>query len=42
MPMPRVDSQGQMCGANFKVDVFAKKQVSMPRVGSEVNWANQF
>lgn len=42
MPMPRVDSKGQMCGANFKVDVCAKKQTSMPRVGSEANWSNQF
>jgi len=42
MPMPRVDSKGQMCGANFKVDVFAKRQASMPRVGSEANWANAF
>lgn len=42
MPMPRVDSDGQMCGANFKVDVYAKKQTSMPRVGSEANWANTF
>eukprot|EP00928_Gymnodinium_smaydae_P016611 TRINITY_DN16259_c0_g1_i3.p1 TRINITY_DN16259_c0_g1~~TRINITY_DN16259_c0_g1_i3.p1 ORF type:complete len:250 (+),score=10.64 TRINITY_DN16259_c0_g1_i3:80-829(+) len=42
MPMPRVDSKGQMCGANFKVDVFAKRQTSMPRVGSEANWANAF
>ncbi|XP_050207417.1 stem-specific protein TSJT1-like [Mercurialis annua] len=36
--MPRIDSEGAMCGANFKVD----KQVrisSMPRVGSEANWA---
>jgi len=42
MPMPRVDSKGQMCGANFKVDVFAKRQTSMPRVGSEANWAKEF
>lgn len=42
MPLPRVDSDGQMCGANFKVDVRTKKQTSMPRVGSEANWANQF
>lgn len=36
--MPRVDSEGVMCGANFKVDVYSKVQ-SMPRVGSEANWA---
>ncbi|XP_074272203.1 stem-specific protein TSJT1-like [Silene latifolia] len=36
--MPRIDSEGAVCGANFKVDVSSKK-ASMPRVGSEVNWA---
>lgn len=36
--MPRVDSEGVMCGANFKVDVYSKVK-SMPRVGSEANWA---
>nr|ACL81159.1 putative auxin/aluminum-responsive protein [Mirabilis jalapa] len=36
--MPRIDSEGMMCGANFKVDVSDKK-ASMPRVGSEANWA---
>ncbi|KAI4304357.1 hypothetical protein MLD38_039881 [Melastoma candidum] len=35
--MPRIDSEGAMCGANFKVDVHSKVN-SMPRVGSEVNW----
>lgn len=35
--MPRVDSEGAMCGANFKVDVYSKAK-SMPRVGSEANW----
>lgn len=42
IPMPRVDSEGKMCGANFKVDVYSKKQANMPRVGSEANWANEF
>ena len=42
MSMPHVDSEGQMCEANLKVDVFAKKQASMPRVGSVANWANEF
>jgi hypothetical protein len=37
MSMPRVDSDGQMCGANFKVNVYAKKQTNMPRVVSEAN-----
>lgn len=36
--MPRIDSEGAMCGASFKVDVSSKK-ASMPRVGSEANWA---
>jgi asparagine synthetase B (glutamine-hydrolysing) len=36
--MPRVDSEGVMCGANFKVDTFTKIN-SMPRVGSATNWA---
>jgi hypothetical protein len=36
--MPRVDSEGVMCGANFKVDLYSKVN-SMPRVGSEANWA---
>ncbi|KAL6651784.1 hypothetical protein ACP70R_010709 [Stipagrostis hirtigluma subsp. patula] len=37
-PMPRVDSEGVMCGATFKVDTFTKIN-SMPRVGSATNWA---
>ena len=36
--MPRIDSEGVMCGANFKVDVQSRMS-SMPRVGSEANWA---
>ncbi|XP_025885579.1 glutaminase domain-containing protein isoform X1 [Solanum lycopersicum] len=36
--MPRVDSEGSMCGAYFKVDVYSKVN-SMPRVGSSANWA---
>ncbi|XP_021902212.1 stem-specific protein TSJT1-like [Carica papaya] len=36
--MPRIDSEGVMCGANFKVDV-QSKITNMPRVGSEANWA---
>ncbi|KAJ3692936.1 hypothetical protein LUZ60_012031 [Juncus effusus] len=38
-PMPRVDSEGVMCGASFKVDTFTKIK-SMPRVGSSTNWAS--
>ncbi|XP_010052331.2 stem-specific protein TSJT1 [Eucalyptus grandis] len=36
--MPRIDSEGVMCGANFKVDVQSKVH-AMPRVGSEADWA---
>ncbi|KAJ4975217.1 hypothetical protein NE237_000323 [Protea cynaroides] len=35
-PMPRVDSEGVMCEANFKVDVLFRIN-TMPRVGSEAN-----
>jgi len=36
--MPRIDSEGVMCGANFNVDSQSKIQM-MPHVGSEANWA---
>ncbi|KAK7327908.1 hypothetical protein VNO77_22001 [Canavalia gladiata] len=36
--MPRVDSEGVMCGANFNVDSQSRSTM-MPRVGSEANWA---
>ncbi|KAM5588285.1 hypothetical protein ABKV19_006627 [Rosa sericea] len=36
--MPRIDSEGVMCGANFKADAQSKIH-NMPRVGSEANWA---
>lgn len=40
-PVPRVDSSGEVCGANFKVDADSKKESSgMPRVGSAANWSN--
>ncbi|KAJ9568020.1 hypothetical protein OSB04_003986 [Centaurea solstitialis] len=35
--MPRVDSEGVMCGANFKVDTYTRVN-SIPRRGSEANW----
>ncbi|XWS09961.1 hypothetical protein CRYUN_Cryun39dG0034900 [Craigia yunnanensis] len=35
--MPRIDSEGVICGANFKVDVYTRVN-SIPRVGSETNW----
>ena len=41
--MPRVDSQGEVCGANFKVDVDAKKKdTTMPRVGSAADWSSHY
>ena len=36
--MPRVDSEGAMCGASFKVDKYTRVN-SIPRVGSEANWS---
>ncbi|KAF8409290.1 hypothetical protein HHK36_005364 [Tetracentron sinense] len=36
-PMPRIDSEGAMCGANFKVDSYSRIN-TMPRVGSEADW----
>ncbi|KAJ8761426.1 hypothetical protein K2173_001557 [Erythroxylum novogranatense] len=36
--MPRIDSEGVMCGANFRADVHSRIS-AMPRVGSEANWA---
>ncbi|KAK4790265.1 hypothetical protein SAY86_017569 [Trapa natans] len=42
-PVPRVDSSGQVCGANFKVDSKSKKESSgMPRVGSAANWSSHY
>ncbi|KAJ9153609.1 hypothetical protein P3X46_027034 [Hevea brasiliensis] len=35
--MPRIDSEGVLCGANFKVDVYTRIN-SIPRRGSEANW----
>ncbi|CAM8898810.1 hypothetical protein QQ045_032423 [Rhodiola kirilowii] len=35
--MPRVDSEGFLCGSSFKVDTFSKIN-TMPRVGSAANW----
>jgi hypothetical protein len=35
--MPRVDSEGAMCGANFKVDHYTRVN-SIPRVGSQTDW----
>ncbi|CAL9063836.1 stem-specific protein TSJT1-like [Musa acuminata AAA Group] len=40
--VPRVDSQGQVCGATYKVDDKSKKDTGMPRVGSAADWSSQF
>lgn len=37
--MPRVDSEGVICGANFKVDLYSRVN-TIPRVGSETNWVD--
>ena len=37
-PIPRIDSEGVMCGANFLVDSQSQKSM-IPRNGSEANWA---
>ncbi|URD90064.1 hypothetical protein MUK42_27055 [Musa troglodytarum] len=39
--MPRVDSEGAMCGASFMVDA-ASKIAAIPRVGSAANWASSW
>lgn len=36
--LPRVDSEGYMCGSNFKVDFYSKTK-AIQRVGSEANWS---
>ncbi|BFG29275.1 stem-specific protein TSJT1 [Prunus yedoensis var. nudiflora] len=36
-PMPRIDSEGAMCGATFNVDKYTRVN-SIPRVGSEADW----
>jgi hypothetical protein len=41
-PVPRVDSSGEVCGANFKVDSESRKESSMPRVGSAANWSQHY
>jgi hypothetical protein len=39
--MPRIDSEGAMCGANFNVDKFTRVN-SIPRRGSEANWSAEW
>ncbi|KAL2922685.1 Stem-specific protein TSJT1 [Bienertia sinuspersici] len=42
-PVPRVDSSGEVCGANFKVDAEMKKEPhGMPRVGSAADWSSNY
>ncbi|XP_058105386.1 stem-specific protein TSJT1-like [Magnolia sinica] len=41
-PLVRVDSQGQVCGSNYKVDAESKKDTGMPRVGSAANWSAHY
>uniref|UniRef100_A0A7N0TKL8 DUF3700 domain-containing protein n=1 Tax=Kalanchoe fedtschenkoi TaxID=63787 RepID=A0A7N0TKL8_KALFE len=42
-PVPRVDSQGDVCGATFKVDQDSRKESSgMKKVGSEANWSSNY
>ncbi|XVF28762.1 hypothetical protein REPUB_Repub15cG0058700 [Reevesia pubescens] len=41
--VPRVDSSGHVCGANFNVDVEAKKEsTGMKKVGSAANWSSHY
>ncbi|CAM8940634.1 unnamed protein product [Rhodiola kirilowii] len=41
--VPRVDSQGDVCGATFKVDQDSKKEsIGMKKVGSEANWSTNY
>uniref|UniRef100_A0A1D1YJM0 Stem-specific protein TSJT1 n=1 Tax=Anthurium amnicola TaxID=1678845 RepID=A0A1D1YJM0_9ARAE len=42
-PMPRVDSQGQVCGATYKVDKESKKEpTGMRKVGSAADWSSHY
>lgn len=42
--MPRVDSQGQVCGSTFKVDEDSKKEPTsgMRKVDSAANWSGHY
>ncbi|XP_065036904.1 stem-specific protein TSJT1-like [Musa acuminata AAA Group] len=40
--IPRVDSQGQVCGAIYEVDDETKRETRMPRVGSTANWSSHY
>ncbi|KAJ1293221.1 hypothetical protein BS78_01G051500 [Paspalum vaginatum] len=41
-PVPRVDSKGEVCGTTYTVDEKAKKDASIPRVGSAADWSSQY
>ncbi|CAN6286535.1 unnamed protein product [Urochloa humidicola] len=41
-PVPRVDSKGEVCGITYTVDATAKKDTSIPRVGSAADWSSQY
>ena len=41
-PVPRVDSKGEVCGTTYTVDAKAKKDASIPRVGSAADWSSQY
>ncbi|KAL5218537.1 hypothetical protein ABZP36_019221 [Zizania latifolia] len=41
-PVPRVDSKGEVCGTTYTVDANAKKDCSIPRVGSAADWSSQY
>lgn len=41
-PVPRVDSNGEVCGMTYTVDAKAKKDASIPRVGSAADWSSQY
>ncbi|KAF0912768.1 hypothetical protein E2562_019006 [Oryza meyeriana var. granulata] len=41
-PVPRVDSKGEVCGTTYTVDAKAKKDSSIPRVGSTADWSLQY
>uniref|UniRef100_A0A0D9W046 DUF3700 domain-containing protein n=1 Tax=Leersia perrieri TaxID=77586 RepID=A0A0D9W046_9ORYZ len=41
-PVPRIDSKGEVCGTTYTVDAKAKKDNSIPRVGSAADWSSQY
>uniref|UniRef100_A0A0E0KK61 DUF3700 domain-containing protein n=1 Tax=Oryza punctata TaxID=4537 RepID=A0A0E0KK61_ORYPU len=43
-PVPRIDSKGEVCGTTYTVDAKAKakKDSSIPRVGSAADWSSQY